>query len=175
MTEKELIKKAQNGDKQAFCQLYSTYKSRLYRYAFYRLSNEDDSADAVSDTFVSAYEEIKQLKKAEAFPRWIFSILRAKCNYYIKQQINMKEAQSLDSLDNSTSLSENFSNVTIELKEALAQLKDDEKEIVLLSVVAGLSSKEIARVTDLTSGSVRSKLSRSLAKMRDYLDTEVKV
>lgn len=87
----------------------------------------------------------------------------------------MKEAQSLDSLDNSTSLSEGFSDVTIELKEALAQLKDDEKEIVLLSVVAGLSSKEIARVTDLTSGSVRSKLSRSLAKMRAYLETEVKV
>ena len=49
-------------------------------------------------------------------------------------------------------------------------VKDDEKEIVLLSVVAGFSSKEIGKIVDMTSGAVRSKLSRSLKKMRDFLE-----
>ena len=57
-----------------------------------------------------------------------------------------------------------------ELQNALDILKDDEKEIVLLSVVAGFSSKEIGRIVDMTSGAVRSKLSRSLKKMRDFLE-----
>jgi RNA polymerase sigma-70 factor (ECF subfamily) len=57
----------------------------------------------------------------------------------------------------------------IELAEALAILKDDEREIVLLSVVAGLTSNEIAKHTLLQPGAVRSKLSRSLAKMREFL------
>ena len=60
-------------------------------------------------------------------------------------------------------------SVLIELSEALAQLSDDEREIVLLSAAAGLTSSEISTITGLTSGSVRSKLSRSLSKMRDYL------
>ena len=56
-----------------------------------------------------------------------------------------------------------------ELSEALDILSDDEREIVILSVVAGLSSKEISDLTGLTAGSVRSKLSRSLTKMREFL------
>ena len=57
----------------------------------------------------------------------------------------------------------------IELAEALSILKDDEREIVLLSVVAGLTSDEISKHTLLTPGAVRSKLSRSLAIMREFL------
>ena len=57
----------------------------------------------------------------------------------------------------------------IELAEALSQLSEDEREIVLLSSAAGLTSSEISVITGLSSGSVRSKLSRSMAKMRKYL------
>ena len=51
----------------------------------------------------------------------------------------------------------------------LSQLKEEEREIVLLSAAAGLTSSEIAGITGMTPGAVRSKLSRSLAKMREYL------
>ena len=57
----------------------------------------------------------------------------------------------------------------IELAEALAQLGDDDRDIVLLSIIGGLNSTEIAALTGLAPGSVRSKLSRSLAKMREFL------
>ena len=60
-------------------------------------------------------------------------------------------------------------SVVIEITEALSRLSDEEREIVLLSAVGGLTSSEISNITGLTSGSVRSKLSRSLSKMRDFL------
>ena len=49
MKESELIKNAQKGDKNAFCELYELYKNRLYRYAYYKLSSEADAEDAVMD------------------------------------------------------------------------------------------------------------------------------
>jgi RNA polymerase sigma-70 factor (ECF subfamily) len=58
----------------------------------------------------------------------------------------------------------------LELEEALEQLTEQEREIVLMAVVGGLKSPEIAEATGLTAGSVRSKLSRSLSKMRRYLE-----
>ena len=85
MDEKQLVLSAKNGDKEAFCALYSLYKTRLYRYAFYRLGNPEDAEDAVSDCVIAAFEHIKTLKKAEAFPAWIFAILYRSCNAVISQ------------------------------------------------------------------------------------------
>ena len=58
----------------------------------------------------------------------------------------------------------------LDLQHALAQLAAEEKEIVLLSLVAGFTSQEIAQMTGSRPGTVRSKQSRSLAKMRAYLE-----
>ena len=60
-------------------------------------------------------------------------------------------------------------SLSIELTEALSQLGEEERNIVLLSIIGGLNSTEISALTDLAPGSVRSKLSRSLAKMREFL------
>jgi RNA polymerase sigma-70 factor (ECF subfamily) len=60
-------------------------------------------------------------------------------------------------------------SLSVELTEALSQLNEEERNIVLLSVLGDLTSREISEITSLTPGAVRSKLSRSLAKMREYL------
>lgn len=67
LSERQLVLKAKSGDKNAFCELYTIYKDKLYRYAFYRLTNENDAKDAVSDCVISAFEQISSLKKTEAF------------------------------------------------------------------------------------------------------------
>ena len=54
--------------------------------------------------------------------------------------------------------------------QALEHLDKDERESVFLAVLGGLKSKEIARIKNMTAGSVRSKLSRSLSKMRTFLE-----
>lgn len=167
--EKELAAKAKKGDKEAFCRLYGLYKNKLYRYAYYRLGNPQDAEDAVADAVVSAFEQIKSLRNTKAFSPWIFKILRASCSKYIKLQITQRETENIEDLENTQSVSQSLSNESTELCEALNILKPQEKEIVLLSVVAGFNSREIAEITGLTASNVRSKLSRSLAKMRSFL------
>lgn len=171
MNEKELIALAKSGNKDAFAELYGLYKDRLYRYAFYRLQNADDAEDAVQDCIVSAYIQIGSLKKAEAFSAWLFRILYCTCAAQIRRQEMMRKNSNIDDLENQL-FDDSAENTALktELQNALNILKDDEKEIVLLSVVAGFNSGEIGKITDMTSGAVRSKLSRSLKKMRDFLE-----
>ena len=167
MNEK-LINEAIAGSKEAFCSLYGEYKDRLYRYALYRLGDPTDAEDAVSDCVLAAWQSIGSLRSGKAFGSWIFRILSNCCASKIKEMISTRE--NLERIYNAGP-----GNITVppslsaELAEALDQLRDDERDIVLLSTIGGLSSTEIASMTDLAPGSVRSKLSRSLAKMREFL------
>lgn len=164
----ELVRKSTGGSKEAFCELYGLYKDRLYRYALYRLGDPDDAEDAVSDCVLQAWQGIASLKEPAAFGSWIFRILSACCAKRISQMIAgrdyLEAVRSAGFADASGDTEK-----AVELAEALAILKADERDIVLLSVIAGLSSSEIAEQTGMRPGAVRSKLSRSLAKMREFL------
>ncbi|MBR2674212.1 MAG: RNA polymerase sigma factor [Mogibacterium sp.] len=163
-----------NITKEEFCNKYGQIKDGLYRYALYRLGNSEDAEDAVSDTVLAAWQGIGKLRNTEAFNSWIYSILARICNSYIKKTIKNREklekakvsAETLGELSGNSNTSGSLSS---ELAEALSILNDEERSIVLLSVLGGMNSREISENFDLTAGAVRSKLSRSLAKMREYL------
>ena len=150
MNEKELVIKAKKGDINAFCLLYDMYKKKLYNYAYYKLGNSADAEDVV-------------------FSSWLFRILYCGCSANIKTQISNKGNADISNYENSISYDNNLEFEREELKQALNILKTDERNIVLLSVVAGFNSKEISKITGYSSGNVRQKLSRSLSKMKIYL------
>lgn len=168
--EKALVMQAADGSKEAFCRLYGIYKDKLYRYAFYRLGSPEDAEDAVSDCVLAAWTELRDLKNPQAFGSWIFRILHGCCAKRIKEEIRSREKLE-NSIRNYRNYSSSFEDpsLSVELSEALAQLSRQEQDVVLLSVIGGLNSNEISAVTGLTSGAARSKLSRSLAKMRIFL------
>ena len=167
MNEKNLVKSASAGDKEAFALLYERYKDELYRYAYFRLGDPDDAHDAVSMCIVSAYESIYSLRSAAAFKAWIFKILYYACCKLTLQQSEMRSRADISELeripDENTALSP-------ELNEAFGVLDLLDKDIVLLSVIAGYNSREIAAMTGIKSNTVRSRLSRALAKMKHFLE-----
>ena len=168
MNEK-LVQEAIAGSKEAFCSLYGEYKDRLYRYALYRLGDPADAEDAVSECVLAAWQRIGSLRSADAFGSWIFRILSNCCASHIKEIISRRENLEKIYSESSSGKASAPPSLSVELNEALGQLSDEERNIVLLSIVGGLSSPEISSLTGLTAGSVRSKLSRSLAKMREFL------
>ena len=166
--DEKLIKEAIAGSKEAFCSLYGKYKDKLYRYALYRLNDPTEAEDAVSECVLAAWQSIGSLRSEKAFGSWIFRILSNCCASRIKEMIGVRE--NLERIYNSGAVRVSApSSLSIELSEALSQLREEERNIVLLSIIGGLSSTEIAALTGLAPGSVRSKLSRSLAKMREFL------
>ncbi len=175
--ESALIARARDGDADAFCSLYGLYRDRLYRYAFYRLRSAADAEDAVAECVLSAWKQIGSLRQPEAFPGWIFRILAGACSRLIKEQVKHREQianeQSESVVNTRSAVTTNASvdsDTCLMLREALGQLSDEERNIVLLSAVGGLKSQEIAELTGKPSGTIRSTLSRSLKKVRGYFE-----
>ena len=162
-----LASAAANGDRQAFCELYGLFKDRLYRYALYKLRDPQMAEDAVSETVLAAWKDIVRLRSGAAFSVWIYRILSNHCNSMLAAEI--KKRESLERVYRNAESSSESEIRTIELQQALDILSEENRQIVLLSVIAGLNSKDIAELTGLKDSTVRSRLSRSLAQMREYL------
>lgn len=167
MSNNNLVSRAKMGDRQAFAALYTTYKDSLYRYAYFKLGNAVDAQDAVSNCIVEAYSGIALLKNEQAFQGWIFRILYRECCRLLRDNISRRVEERLDDHEY---LPSHDSHLAPELSEALATLSAEEKDIVLLSVVAGYKTREVAGMLGLNHSTVRSKLSRALAKMKNFLE-----
>jgi RNA polymerase sigma-70 factor (ECF subfamily) len=149
----------------------------MYCYACYITGNEILAQDAVSDAVVSAFEQIKSLKNAKAFKGWLFKILCAACKRYYTENEKKKSLVYLDDENRGKEEPSGFDGIEIslELKSALEELSHEEREIVLLSVLGNYKSHEIADILDCPPSTVRSKLKRSLKKLRESLSGENKM
>ncbi len=167
MNGTDIIKRARAGDRQAFAQLYLSYKDRLFRYAYFKLGSVQDAQDAVGNCVAEAYAGIAQLKSEKAFQSWLFKIMYRECCRIYTERTLRGDEQSLTDTD----IAENSAlHLAPELEEALSILSDEDRDIVLLSVVSGYKTREIAEMLRLNHATVRSKLSRALAKMKDFLE-----
>lgn len=169
MNEKELVIRAKKGDIDAFCILYDNYKRKLFNYAYYKLGNKEDAEDIVQDCMLTAFEQLHKLKNPKAFSSWLYTILYHGCMSIIKEQIKQRNNSDIEDYKNTLSYDNTDNIERVELKQALNILSEDDKNIVLLSVVVGLNSKDIAKITGFTAVNVRQRLSRSLSKMKRYL------
>ena len=151
--------------------IYITTAEDMYNAVTAEFENTDIviKAAAVADFRPKRIADDK-LKKADAFPSWIFKILHSSCIKYIDLQAKSRANSDFEDMKNDVSLSDSQSDLSLDLKNALNLLNNDEKDIVLLCAVAGFTSKECSKIIGLKPSSVRSKLSRSLAKMRNYLE-----
>lgn len=168
MDEKILVQRAVTGDKEAFAGLYTRYKDSLYRYAYFKLGNEPDAQDALNDCIVAAYQSIGTLRDETRFCAWIFRILYRCCCAYVKTQMEQNTRADISSFEHIAA--EDPRLLSVEVREALSQLDPLDRDIVLLSTVAGYNSREIAALIGAKPTTVRSRLSRSLKKMRTFLE-----
>lgn len=170
----ELVTRAKEGSAEAFGELYELYYKEMYCYACYVTGSEILAQDAVSDAVLSAFRQIKSLKNEKAFKGWIFKILCAACKRYYTENQKKKSLAYLDDDEANFSEPASFGNMelSVELKSALATLSEEEREIVVLSVLGNYKSHELADILDIPPSTVRSKLKRSLAKLRTALGGE---
>lgn len=170
----ELVTLAKSGNADAFGELYEMYYKEMYCYACYVTGSEILAQDAVSDAVLSAFKQIKSLKNPKAFKGWLFKILCAACKRYYTENEKKKSMVYLDDENGGYEEPAAFDSIelSVELSRALEDLSHEEREIVLLSVLGNYKSHEIAEILDCPPSTVRSKLKRSLKKLRDSLGGE---
>ena len=167
------IEAARQGDKDSFAQVYEEIASDLYKVAFYTLGNAHDAEDAVSEAFIEAYKGITKLRDPASFKPWMMKILSIRCKRKIAEYVKGKNVFDIENfmstLSEDTDLSSDVSE-QVTVVAALNRLSHQEREIIALSVLQGYTTREIAEIIGSPSGTISSKLHRSLAKLRKMLE-----
>ena len=167
MITEVIVKRAVNGDDEAFKILYEDLYKDMYRIAYYKLQNKEDAEAVVSEAVFDMYKGISKLKDLSAYRAWAMRILSVKCSIKLKEYCQNR-TEDIEEMDLQSGFDvEKDSVLRADIMHALDILSDEEKTIVLCSAVAGMSSEEICKVTNLKSGTIRSKLSRALEKLRN--------
>lgn len=163
-----LVTKAKNGSADAFGELYGLYAEELFRFAYYYIGSVSAAEDCVSEAVCLAFENLPNLKKNEAFKSWMFKILHNCCKKAQKIKYLERGNVELSEVSNLSSAQKDHSE-RISLENALKKLSEEEREIIILYFVSGYNSKEIGNILDLKDSTVRSKISRATAKLREML------
>lgn len=161
-----LVVQSQNGNVEAFGELYSIFSKDMYRFALYYTGSRVLAEDAVGDAALCAFEKIGQLKKKSAFRSWLFTILFNCCK---KQQKEKALSLRRVELSEADGISKDGGYEKAVVKSLLSSLEEDEREILLLSFIGGYSSGEIGEMLSMKSGSVRSKKNRTVSKLREMM------
>ena len=182
MDEKAFILAAQKGDVSAFNQLVRAYQTRVYQTAFRVLGDGASAEDATQDAFVSAFKHIREYRGG-SFKAWLLRIVTNACY----DQLRVKQRRptaSLDALlidpddpapgvDRAAPESPQEFAERRELGDAiqrgLATLPPDQRVTLVLTYIEGFSYDEVAAATGANLGTVKSRLSRARAALRDFM------
>lgn len=156
-------------DECEFTRLYETVYKDLYYFALYMMKNQQDAEDAVSETVISAYENIRKLRNREAFRNWIFKILSNTCKRRLMMRSQREKNETAEEMREKESFSENSYEEAQDVRNAWKVLTDEERHIVALSVFGGYNSREIGQMLAINANTIRSKRSRALEKMGKLL------
>ena len=126
----------------------------------------------VSDTVLEAYTSISKLRDEKAFKAWIIKILTVKIKNKRKEYKEINNfREDVDDLSDAeeAAVSKEIDFGSIEVMEGFKQLSEEERMVLSLSVVSGYKSEEIARMFGTNANTVRSKVARAKARLKQLL------
>lgn len=160
---KTLVKRAKSKDAEAFISLIEECKMTLKRVAIGYLGNDEDAADAIQDTILSAYEHIGDLQKDEYFKTWLVRILINHCTRIWranKNKVSMEEG-----FENTTGRADTAKS-EMEFRELLFSLPEESRVIFQLYYGEQFTTREIADILNMKENTVKSRLHRGKEQLR---------
>ncbi len=164
-----LVKKAMRGNPKAFGELIRNEQEYLYRMAFLYTREEQDALDAVQESILKAYENIKSLREPEYFRTWLTKILINTAKDLCRKRRPAEDLDAAEALPAPEGLSP---EERMDLYDALDRLPDKSRDMVKLKYFDGLTSREIAHRMDTTEGAVNTALSRAVKRLRETMKEE---
>jgi RNA polymerase sigma-70 factor (ECF subfamily) len=179
-----LIRTAQAGDLDAFNLLVLRYERAVFNVCLRLLRDVAGAEDVTQDTFVRAWQSIGSFR-GDVIRPWLFRIATNRC-YDLLRVRARRPAGSLDAepyeiepiwssqgpTDEAPDAHSLRRELSIHLERALAALPEDQRTVVLLSDVQGCDYREVAEATGAALGTVKSRLSRARARLRQVLQDD---
>ncbi|MEX2523870.1 MAG: RNA polymerase sigma factor RpoE [Gammaproteobacteria bacterium] len=182
-TDKELVKRVQQGDKAAFDILVLKYQSRIINLVSRFVRNHADAMDVTQEAFIKAYRALPNFRGDSAFYTWMYRIaVNTAKNYLAVQSRRPNEADQdiseIEQIEGDNALKEQATPERMLLTEeiqntvikAIENLPEDLRMAIMLRELEGLSYEEIAAVMECPIGTVRSRIFRA----REAIDNELR-
>ena len=185
MDEKELIEKAQNGDKKALEELVKKYEQTVYNFAYKICRDKERAEHTMQESFLSMVKSIHQFSGNSKLSTWLYTIVSNHCLMLARSQ----KRRGYTSLEDDDRLIDEKSiadwHVTPEkitennelkdvLDEAIKKLPYDYRIVFTLRDIEGLSTEETGKIVGLSIPAVKSRLHRARAFLRNELNATFK-
>lgn len=184
--EKALIKRIKSGDTAAFSELVLKYEKRAFNFAYRMLKDTHLAEDATQEAFLRVYFKIDTFLGNSSFSTWFYTILNNICldilrkksrhpeHLSIEQKNGDDEEFTLEVEDKSAGPYETLQkkDARLVLEKALEELSYEHRSVIVLRDIEGREYEEIAKILNISLGTVKSRLSRARLALRKLLDEE---
>ena len=171
-----------NGDANAFEVIVRAYEKNVYNIALRMTSDREDALDISQEAFLKAYHSLHTYRGEGSFSVWLYRIVSNTCLDFMRSRSRRNEVSlsvedesgetaEMEIRDDSLSPERLYERkLTREsLRKGLMRLPEDQRKILLLRGIQGLSYEEIARVLSIEGGTVKSRIYRARRKLCEYL------
>ncbi len=165
------------GQSEAFGHLVRKYQDRLYNTVYHVAGNAEDARDVVQDAFVQAFVKLDTFQGKSAFYTWLYRIAFNVAATYRRRRRpaasveHLRETAGLEPVSGEGEPHEHAirEERVGQVHEALAELSDEHRNILVLREIDGCCYETISEILDLPIGTVRSRLHRARLQLRDQL------
>jgi RNA polymerase sigma-70 factor (ECF subfamily) len=162
----EWVRLAQSGDRGAFAHLVRRYQAGVYRFIFRMLESHEEALELTQETFIKAWQALGQWQPQAQFRTWIFRIASNTAMDTLRRRKIVEMVPLEDDYDAPTQsagpeLQLQSRQRLRALESALAALPPEQREVILLREIEGLSYGEIGAALNLQEGTVKSRLARA--------------
>ena len=159
-----------NARRSRFDQLVGGYHADMFRYAAWLSRNREIAEDVVQEALIRAWKSLDALRDDAAAKHWLLTIVRRENARYFER----KRLETVD-IDNLTGpqaalLAEEPDHEVGHMREAIFELEDDYREPLVLQVLMGYSTNEIAELMGLRQGAVLTRLHRARNKLKESMN-----
>jgi len=176
----EIITKAQQGDLRAFEEIYKTFFGYVSNVAFRIVGGTEDAEEITQDVFMKIYHHLKDFKFQSSLSTWVYRIMVNSALNYVKKEAQKK--RNVPYIDELSSQPQEPSLANREYQEKLVNellgaLNPDQRAVIVLRSIEGLSYEEIAQSLQIPLNTVRSRIKRAretmLALKKEVIQSEL--
>ncbi|MGE0625450.1 MAG: RNA polymerase sigma factor RpoE [Pseudomonadales bacterium] len=181
-TDKELVRRVQQGDKRAFDLLFGRYQHKILNLVGRYLRDPQEVEDVTQEAFIKAFRALPRFRGESAFYTWLYRIaINTAKNHLVARSrrppgtdVDVSDAEFMDSAEllkesESPDAALARDELSAAIDEAIGQLPDDLRSAVTLREFDGLSYEQIAEIMDCPVGTVRSRIFRA----RESIDRHI--
>jgi RNA polymerase sigma-70 factor (ECF subfamily) len=172
-SDHDLLQSFLEGDNDAFSGLMERHEDRIFGLCLKMLHNRSDALEASQEIFITAFRRAASFRGDSAFGTWLYRIGINHCKDVLRKRKDLlleSDQLEIERVDTRQRGVDEAAALRLDLSRALAELRDDYREAVVMHDLGGVPYEEIATVTGVPVGTVKSRISRGRRQLGRLLE-----